>query len=417
MKLPLPRGIRDIPPDVYREYLWLLDVFKENCRLYDFKIMEPATIEYFEVLSKKSGPDIANEVYEFKDKAGRHLGLRFDLTVGLTRYVVSNPQLSKPIKLAAFSVQWRYDEPQYGRYRSFYAWDIEIYGAEETYSAVETISFTIEFLSSLGLRKFKVLISDRRLVEQCIKLVNENVDAITVMRILDKWGKLSKNEILEMLVKNGKLNYSEAEELIRWLFIEKRIKDDLLEEYAENLIAVHDMLREIGCNNVVIDPSIIRGLDYYDGLVFEVKSEADPSLGSIVGGGNYSTLVKLFGGDFNAFGAAGGVERTILAMKAEKIDVNITEKPDIFIAVTSPSLAVEAFKLGNILRQNGIKTYTPLKIMSLNKQIKHAIKTEARYILFIGKEEIRKKKYTLKNLTTREEYKYSLNEILNIFKK
>ena len=168
---------------------------------------------------------------------------------------------------------------------------------------------------------------------------------------------------------------------------------------------------------MVIDPSIIRGLDYYDGLVFEVKSEADPSLGSIVGGGNYSTLVKLFGGDFNAFGAAGGVERTILAMKAEGIDVDISEKPDIFIAVTSPSLVIEAFKLGNILRRNGIKTYTPLKIMSLNKQIKHAIKTEAKYILFIGEKEIRQKKYTLKNLITREEYKYSLDEILSIFKK
>ena len=84
-RLGLPRGIRDISPDKYELYLWLLDRFREICNKYNYKVMEPATLEFFETLSLKSGPDIANEIYEFKDKADRHLGLRFDLTVGLTR--------------------------------------------------------------------------------------------------------------------------------------------------------------------------------------------------------------------------------------------------------------------------------------------------------------------------------------------
>src|SRR3989442_15208584 len=117
MDLSLPRGIRDIEPQEHLLYERVRQAFYEVADLFNFKMMEPAPIEYLSTLSAKSGEEVAKQIYSFKDKRGRDVGLRFDLTVGLTRYVSSRRDLKPPIKLACYGGAWRYEEPQYGRYR------------------------------------------------------------------------------------------------------------------------------------------------------------------------------------------------------------------------------------------------------------------------------------------------------------
>ncbi|MBI4258246.1 MAG: ATP phosphoribosyltransferase regulatory subunit, partial [Thaumarchaeota archaeon] len=121
--------MRDIEPDDYSLLEKVRDAFSETCRVLGFRQMEPSPLELLSTLEAKSGAGIREEIYHFTDKGGRDVGLRFDLTVGLTRFVASRRDLSMPLKLAAFSSMWRYDEPQHGRFRWFYQWDAEIFGA------------------------------------------------------------------------------------------------------------------------------------------------------------------------------------------------------------------------------------------------------------------------------------------------
>ena len=123
MKLELPRGLRDIEPEEFKKVEWLREKFMETLDLFGFNKMELSPIENLSTLETKSGPSIVNEIYYFKDKAQRDLGLRFDLTVGISRYISSRRDLEFPIKIGSFSGVWRYDEPQHGRYRWFYQWD------------------------------------------------------------------------------------------------------------------------------------------------------------------------------------------------------------------------------------------------------------------------------------------------------
>ncbi len=421
--LNLPRGIRDIPPELYEKYLAIFDTFRRYCIKYGYQIMEPATIEFFDTLALKSGPDIANEIYEFYDKSGRHIALRFDLTVGLARYVVTHPELPKPVKLAAYSIQWRYDEPQFGRYRSFYAWDVEIFGGDEVYSAADVILFVNSFLSGLGLKDFEICISDRRLVEAIIKqyLPKSNVSEEiieSVMRIIDKWGKLNEDEIVNRLLE---YDISEPKQLIAELF--KSTNYSNFREYSESrpLDELYGFLRyEMGLNTVKIDLSIVRGLDYYDGIVFEVKVPRIKGLGSIVGGGNYKKLMEVFGGDINAFGAAGGVERLIIALESLNKDVfsqktSIIKNP-IIILPTSEEYRKYAFKLAEELRPYvKYPIHTPVVFKGLSKSLRKISKLGFRYAVIIGKHEISNRIYKVKDLSSFKEYTvYSKDELINL---
>ena len=143
MSFSLPRGMRDLDPDTYEILEKIRFEFMYLSKLFGFKIMEPSPIETLGTLEAKSGQSIKDEIYYFKDKGNRDIGLRFDLTVGLTRYVSSQRGLPMPFRLGSFSGMWRYDEPQLGRYRWFYQWDVEIYGPKSSLADAEVIDFTV----------------------------------------------------------------------------------------------------------------------------------------------------------------------------------------------------------------------------------------------------------------------------------
>ena len=149
--------------------LWLYDKIRDVVQRYGFQMVEPATIENLETLEAKSGPAIRNEIYWFKDKSGRSLGLRFDLTVGLARMVANRSDLPEPIKFATIGGNWRYDEPQFGRYRYFTQWDVEIFGSESPLADAEVISVGADILGSVGLKDSVIRISNRKLTEAYLK--------------------------------------------------------------------------------------------------------------------------------------------------------------------------------------------------------------------------------------------------------
>ena len=160
----LPRGIRDIEPDEMAKRNWVYERIRDVFRRYAFQEMEPATLEELRTLEAKSGPAIKDEIYWFNDKAGRSIGLRFDLTVGMARMVAGRSDLPEPMKLAAIGGNWRYDEPQFGRYRYFTQWDAEIFGSDDPAADAEVISLSMDILNNVGLREFEVRISNRKVI-------------------------------------------------------------------------------------------------------------------------------------------------------------------------------------------------------------------------------------------------------------
>lgn len=402
MDLSLPRGIRDIDPEEEALHSRIQKTFEDLAVAYNFKMMEPAPIETLSVLRAKSGEQVDEEIYHFKDKAGRDIGLRFDLTVGMTRYVAGKKGLRPPVKLAAYGGAWRYDEPQHARYRWFHQWDVEIFGEPSIDSDAEVMDLSYNLFGRLGLSDVALHVGDREVVEEYIrKSLKASSEATTLemMRALDKVGKKSEDALIKEYEAKG-LGREEMSALLSFGRIagrpEKvlaRLKEEGLES-AEGLGSLSDALRQRGVANVVFDLSIVRGIDYYTGIVFEVKDAAHPDLGSLCGGGRFDALPKIFGRpDLSATGAAGGVERISLSLNPRSSD-----ETSVYVVYTEPSLLEAALGTLAKLRAEGIRSDVGLRGRTLRRQMEDASSTGFRWVLLVGKKELGSGQLLLKDL-------------------
>src|SRR5271169_5706146 len=206
MDLSQPRGIRDIEPDEFDQHLKIRRAFEEVSHAYNFRLMEPGPLESLTILRAKSGSQVDDQIYAFKDKGDREIGLRFDLTVGMTRNVSSKKGLKPPIKLASYGGVWRYDEPQHARYRWFYQWDIEIFGDPTVEADAEVMDLSYNLFKKVGLQDFSLQVGDRRVVEEYIKksmAVSSEEKLMEMMRALDKVQKKTEEELVEEYSRKG----------------------------------------------------------------------------------------------------------------------------------------------------------------------------------------------------------------------
>ena len=199
VKLELPRGMRDSDPQEFANINYVRDRFFEIARVFNFQMTEPSPLEMLATLEAKSGTSISKEIYGFKDKGERDVALRFDLTIGLSRFVASRRDLRIPVKLASFAGVWRYDEPQARRYRYFHQWDVEVYGPFNQESDAEVIEFVYRFLRMLGL-KASIEINDRKLIEQYIRKrldISSEETILEMLRAVDKVPKKGPQAVLQ----------------------------------------------------------------------------------------------------------------------------------------------------------------------------------------------------------------------------
>ena len=416
MKLELPRGMRDIEPEELHYINYIKEKFIETTNLFNFKLMEPSPLEMLATLEAKAGASISNEIYSFADKGRRNIALRFDLTIGLTRFVATRRDLKMPVKLASFSDVWRYDEPQAGRYRYFHQWDIEIYGSCSIESDVEVIEFVSVFLKKLGLNVM-VEVNDRQLIEEYIRQklgVIEGQTIADMLRAVDKVAKKSVSELYEEY--NDKISLSKLQQLIDLSSIKGTInevysKADLtgLENW-NRLITLMDSLKSRRVNNARVNLGIVRGLDYYSGVVFEAFDHFI-ELGALVGGGRYDRLTHAFGRqDIGAIGAAGGVERIMTALKKHGILKSMT-KQMVYVAYTSSIMRASALDIVSILRNGGISTDYNLNERALRKQLDDAASKNAVLTVIVAPEEIEKGQVTVRSMSDGTESKQKVNDL------
>ena len=418
MDLSLPRGVDDVEPGRYARQDRVRRAFEEASRLYNFRVMEPASLEHLGTLRAKSGEDVDKEIYSFKDKGGRELGLRFDLTVGITRYVCSRKDLKLPVKLAACGAIWRYDEPQYGRYRWSHQWDLEVFGPPSVGADAEVIDASAAVLRKSGLSDFTVKIGDRRVVEDYVRKrlgIREQERIVELMRALDKVEKKTSAELRSEYTAKG-FEPKQVDEVLDFGRL-RGTPDEVLAKASEQklesvseLRALADDLDSRGLRNVEYNMSIVRGIDYYTGIVFEAADAKNPRLGSLFGGGRYDALPRIFGRpELSATGAAGGIERIAMSLGESEG----SPAPVAYVAVAGPSASRYALTVQKKLREAGVSCEASLVSKALSKQMEDAGRLGAAWAFVIGEKETKSQSVTLRDMKSGEEELLPLADALS----
>lgn len=415
VKFEIPRGMRDIDYEEAARINEMRDAFLDASKAFNFRLIVPSTLELLSTLEVKAGPSISNEIYTFKDKGNRDVALRFDLTVGLTRFATSRRDLKMPIKVAAFDGVWRYDEPQAGRYRYFHQWDVEIYDSFNIESDAEIIQFVSVFLKKLGLKNVVIELNDRRLLEEYIKdylQVSDEPVISEIYRAMDKVPKKGNEAVYNEF--KGKLSLPVLDKLISLSSVRGNVDAAYSNVGAgrlkswNNLFQLNDSLRSRKVRNVGVNLGIVRGLDYYSGIVFEAT---DPSLkiGALVGGGRYDTLTEAFGRkDMGASGAAGGVERILVALRKDRDSV---QPRMIYVAFTSNDTRAQAMDIVSDLREKGYITDYDFYGRPLRRQIEDAAARGAVLTVIVGERDSKNGRVTIRSMDDGLEFTQEIVEL------
>jgi histidyl-tRNA synthetase len=413
----LPRGMRDLDSDTLEGINYVREKFFESAHVFNFTTMEPSPIETLQTLETKSGPSISEEIYSMTDKGGRNICLRFDLTIGLTRFVTRRRDLKMPLKIASFGGVWRYDEPQSGRYRYFHQCDLEIYGSQKLTSDAEIIEFMYSFLRKLGL-EVTIEINNRLLVEEFVRKKLNISDAALVcevFRIMDKVTKKGSQAILKEY--GNKIDGSILEKLIAFSSI-RAVNPDSIDniqvlrlENWRTMTELMEMLESRGIRNAAINLGIVRGLDYYSGVVFEAY-DTKTNLGALVGGGRYDRLTELFGRkNLGATGAAAGVERILLALRQRNL-IQKSHSHVVYVAFAPDITKTKVMQLVSALRSNGFVIEYDLQDRTLTKQLEDASSKNASVAIILAPKELERGEIIIKSLRTGKERKLQMEKLV-----
>jgi len=424
----LPRGIRDIEPEEMARRNWVYDRIRDVFRRYAFQEMEPATLEELRTLEAKSGPAIKDEIYWFNDKAGRSIGLRFDLTVGMARMVAGRSDLPEPIKLASIGGNWRYDEPQFGRYRYFTQWDAEIFGSDDPIADAEIIALSLDILDNVGLGESEVRISNRKIIQGFVESLGlksqKKMEAI--FRIVDKSRKITKEDLVKELRAEG-LKSAVADSIIEFTSIKGQPRDVLgslsdVQTKGEETLLGYRQLSELAnalqafnkLDRCFFDMSIVRGIGYYDGIVFEAFDKGGEDVGAILGGGRYDKLCGIYGKrSIPATGVAGGIERLLISLERAAVFPKLSQVGNVFVAAVNDEVRQGALAIANELRGLRIPSDVDLKRRSLVKQLEYADSLGIPYTLIVGPQEIEAGRFKLRDMRKHTEESLTLEEIVN----
>ncbi len=441
-----PKGTRDFLPEEMILRRKVMETIRECFALYGFVEIDSPVFEYFELLSRKCGSEIEKEIYVFEDKAKRKLGLRFEFTSPLGRYYATNSEkLTKPFKRYIIGKVYRYENTQAGRYREFYQADADIVGSYSVNVENELLDLAVFTLERLGMGNYEIVINNRKILDGIINAAGiDESKKDAALRALDKTAKIGEAGVIKEFKENGigEENYrsfmrlidlnAESEDSKKLTALKERICADLKDESIKNkanegieeLSAIIGNERKAetreGSGVIKFDPLLVRGLGYYTGPIFEIKSK-DVAIGSFAAGGRYDNLVELYGArPEGACGISFGVERIIDIITERDKDIlkSFSSPVKVYIIYLSENEKIFALKTAKFFRLKGIAV--ELSVSSehnIGKEIKYADKKGIEYFAVIGEREAAEQKLTLKNLKTRKEMAVSAEEAAEAIKR
>ncbi len=423
MELQLPKGTRDFPPEEKIIVDKIVDALKEIFELYGYAPLDTPILEKFDVLSSKyaGGAEILKETFRLKDQGNRELGLRYDLTVPLARYIGMNPTIKMPFKRYQIGEVFRDGPVASARYRQFLQCDVDITGLSSMAADAEIIALAYAAFSKLNL-EIVIKVSNRKLLNDILDYCGiEKAKQEDVILSIDKLGKFGvnvvKNELKQQKIDDKKINTilgmisikGDNDEKISQL--RKILRDsEGLKELEQLLAYIKNMGLEVN-----LDVSLARGLAYYTGTVIEVFLENSNVRSSVCAGGRYNSMIGAFlgKGNYPAVGISFGVDRLYDALVEKQ---KIVKKTNTKVLVIPIKTLNESIKIAQQLRDAGINTDIDLADKSPSKNLEYANSLGIPYVVFIGKRELEENKVKLRDMKTGKEEMLKVDEVIGRLK-
>ncbi len=411
-----PKGTKDVLPVESYKWQYLEKMFRELCKSFGYKEIRTPVFEHTELFERGVGETtdvVQKEMYTFEDKGGRSITLRAEGTAPAARAYIENKLYAdaQPTKVFYISPIFRYEKPQKGRLRQHHQFGIEVFGSDKPSADAEVISIVTTLYDKLGIKNVELHINSigcpkcRNEYNQILReYLSKKIDKLcstcqtryekNPMRILD-----CKNDACQEHIGDAPL-----------------MIDHICDECSLHFENVKELL-DIANIEYVVDPKIVRGLDYYTKTAFEFISNEIGAKGTVCGGGRYDRLLESIGGPSTpSVGFGMGIERLLLTLENNKIEIPFEDEIDIFIVSIGDNAEKEAFKILCDLRKNGISADKDHVGRSFKAQFKYANKINANYTIVIGDDEIEKGVVALKNMKTGEQNEIKLNDLISILK-
>lgn len=417
MKLQKPKGTQDILPADSAKWQYVENVARETFKKYNYGEIRTPMFEHYEVISRSVGDTtdiVTKEMYDFHDKGDRHITLRPEGTAPVVRSYVENklfaPEVQKPVKVYYIGSMFRYERPQAGRLREFHQLGVECFGSKNPATDVETIAMAYQLFNTLGIKDVTLHLNSLGNTESRLAYRQALIDYLTPMRdslSKDSQRRLDENplRVLDSKEKEDKVAVENAPSILDYL-------DDESQAHFDEVRAMLDSL------NIpyVIDTNMVRGLDYYNHTIFEFITTIDKSELTICAGGRYDSLVEYFGGPETAgFGFGLGLERLLLVLDKQGIELPVEESLDVYIAVLGSGANGKALELVQAIRYQGFKAERDYLGRKIKAQFKSADTFKAKTVITLGESEVESGQVNVKNNSTREEVTVSFEELTNNF--
>jgi histidyl-tRNA synthetase len=408
------RGMRDFPPKHAGKMRYVESLSRELAKLYGYEEVITPVVESYKLLAAKSGEEIRQRMYAFKDLGGRKVALRPEFTSSIARLVATKMKNEpKPMRLFCLGSLYRYDEPQYGRFREFWQADYELMGSDKSEADAEILTLTNNLIKRLGLRGYHFRIGHMGILrgilsQEEVREASQN----TIMQLLDKkrWDEAlrvakdsdASRRCIETLKKVFKARGKDPSQVLR------KVKEEV-QEYegavaaVENLLEIVKLVGDSGVEfEMLIEAGFARGLEYYTGLIFEpYVPELEIALG---GGGRYDKLIELFGGESTpAVGVAQGIDRLVLAMKKQRTSPRIRGEKKVVVIPIGDELKAKAIELALMLRKAKIPAEVEVMGRTVSKALEDADRRKATHTILVGPEELREDKVVLRDMRRREQ--------------
>ena len=417
MKLQKPKGTQDILPADSAKWQYVENVARETFKKYNYGEIRTPMFEHYEVISRSVGDTtdiVTKEMYDFHDKGDRHITLRPEGTAPVVRSYVENklfaPEVQKPVKVYYIGSMFRYERPQAGRLREFHQLGVECFGSKNPATDVETIAMAYQLFNTLGIKDVTLHLNSLGNTESRLAYRQALIDYLTPIReslSKDSQRRLDENplRVLDSKEKEDKVAVENAPSIL----------DYLDEESQAHFDEVRTMLDSLNIP-YVIDTNMVRGLDYYNHTIFEFITTIDKSELTICAGGRYDSLVEYFGGPETAgFGFGLGLERLLLVLDKQGIELPVEENLDVYIAVLGSGANGKALELVQAIRYQGFKAERDYLGRKIKAQFKSADTFKAKTVITLGESEVESGQVNVKNNATREEVTVSFEELTNNF--
>ena len=416
------RGMRDLLPVDAERMRHVEEVSREVSKLYGFEEIITPVLETYELLAAKTSEEIRERMYTFKDLGGRKVAMRPEFTASVARLVASKLRNEpKPMRLFSVGSLYRYDEPQYGRFREFWQANYELFGSSRPEADAEILILTTDLLTRLGLQNFRFKVGHTGILRGILD--QEGLDEAKQDRIRQLLDKKLWDDALAAAREAGasqkcltvleNLLEARSEDAFKVLENVKETVQDYESAVAavDNLWKILELVKDSGTKlELMVEAGFARGLEYYTGIIFESYiPDLDIALG---GGGRYDKLIQLFGGEpIPAVGVAQGIDRIVLALTKQNFSLKTAkERSVVVISVKEESMA-KVLELSAMLRSSGLPVEVAVMGRSISRALTDADRRGVSYAVIVGPKELKEKKVVLKDMSKGEQWTVPINNL------